>query len=85
MALTIKWKRGMFPKLMNSPAVHADLVARAGRIADAANRGAEGSEHVARTEKGKERARAAVITGNYRAIKAEAESANLTRAIDAGR
>lgn len=71
-----------YEALLKSAAVQADLLRRAEAIAEQAN--AEGL-HVVRSEVGANRARAAVITGDIEAMKAEARHRNLTRAIDAGR
>lgn len=71
-----------YEALLKDPAVLADLQRRAEAIAEAAN--AEGL-HVVRFEVGKNRARAAVITGDVKAMLAEANHQNLTRAIAAGR
>ena len=68
--------------LLTDPAVAADLRRRAEAIAAAAN---SDGLHVVRTEGGKTRARAAVITADVPAMVAEAKRHNLTRAVDAGR
>lgn len=84
MASTIKIKHHPkgYRQLLTAPAVAADLERRAEAIATAAN--AAGS-HVVRSEIGRNRARAAVITADVEAMKAEARNRNLTRAVDAGR
>ncbi len=70
-----------FNELRNSPAVVADLKARAEAIAAAAGDGFEVSGPGA----GKARARVRVYAATRQARVAEAEDAALTRAIDAGR
>lgn len=67
-------------KLLRSAEVQAELKRRADRIAAAAGPGMEAS-----VVAGANRARASVITGNARARRAEATTADLTRALDAGR
>lgn len=67
-------------EILRSPAVLADLEARARRIAAAAGPG-----HKVDSEVGTKRARAAVITETTEARRAEAKARTLTRAIDAGR
>jgi len=71
-----------YDQLLKDPAVQADLERRARSIAAVAN---AAGEHVVRSEVGKKRARAAVVTADIEAMKAEARTRNLTRAIDAGR
>ena len=72
-----------FDELLKSPEVQADLRRRAEAIAAAADGG--GGRHVVRTEVGKKRARAAVITADAQAMLTEARTQNLTRALAAGR
>lgn len=66
--------------ILRSEAVRADLVRRADNIAAAAGPG-----HIVDSQIGRNRARAAVITATFPAMRAEARDRNLTRAIDAGR
>jgi hypothetical protein len=67
-------------QLRQSAAVQADLKRRADRIAARAGPGMETSSQV-----GRNRARASVITATAEAMRNEATSRSLTRAIDAGR
>lgn len=67
-------------KLLESPAVKADLKRRADRIAAAAGPGFEAS-----VVSGRNRARASVITATPEARLAEARDHVLLRALDAGR
>lgn len=71
-----------YQQLLTAPAVAVDLRRRAEAIAAAAN--GDGL-HVVRSETGRTRARAAVVTADIPAMVAEAKRRNLTRAIDAGR
>ena len=80
MAVKIVLNRKGIGALLKSPEVQADLNARADRIARAAGEG-----HTVESTVGPQRARAAVITTTFDAMRAEAENRNLTRAIDAGR
>lgn len=82
MALRIEWNRNAIKDLLRSPEVRADLERRAAAIKARAD---GPGEHIVDSQIGRNRARASVRTGDYKAAKAEAESANLTRAIDAGR
>jgi hypothetical protein len=66
--------------ILKSPGVLADLTARANRVASVAGPG-----HIVDSEIGPNRARASVRTDTFAAAKREAESRNLTRAIDAAR
>lgn len=76
-------RAGAIAELLRSPAVVEDLARRAEAIAATAN--AHGL-HVTRSEVGyKGRARAAVITADGHAIRAEAKDHNLTRALGSGR
>jgi arginine/ornithine N-succinyltransferase beta subunit len=79
-AVKFKLTRGALREIRNSPEVIADLEARAGRIAAAAGEGVE----VLPAEKGRNRARVAVITATFPAILAEAKDRTLTRALSAG-
>jgi hypothetical protein len=65
--------------LLKSPAVQADLLARARRIASAAGPGMEASSMVGRT-----RARASVITATPEAMLAEAKTRRLSSSLQAG-
>lgn len=67
-------------QIRQSQGVLADMAARAERIAALAGPGMEAGASVGAT-----RARASVITATYEAMRAEASSRALTRAIDAGR
>lgn len=67
-------------ELLRSEAVRRDLERRAQNIAAAAGPG-----HIVDSQIGRNRARAAVITATFDAMRAEARDRNLTRAIDAGR
>jgi hypothetical protein len=67
-------------ELLRSPEVLADLSARAHRIANAAGDGMEVD-----AELGRVRARATVFTATFEAMRAEATTRALTRAVDAGR
>lgn len=82
----VRHKKKGYRQLLTSPEVRADLVARSERIAEAADRNSGGGTHVTRIRaSGVKRARAAVITGDYKAVRGEAADASLTRAVDAGR
>lgn len=80
--VTVKHNSKGYAELLKHPNVLADLERRAEAIAATAN--SEGL-HVVRSEIGPNRARAAVITGDIQAMRAEANHHNLTRAVDAGR
>ncbi len=80
MRTKLKFKRNWARDLMRSPGVLADLERRAANVAAAAGPG-----HEVRSEVGKIRPRAAVVTARVQAIRAEAESKNLTSALDAGK
>lgn len=84
MAAKIKFNAAGFKALLSAPGVAADIERRAQAIARAAD--GDGA-HIVDTgiTRGGGRFRAAVITADYRAIAAEANRHNLTRAIDAGR
>ena len=75
-----KLRREAIRELLTSPQVEAELRRRAERVAAEAGPG-----HVVDSQRGKRRARAAVITANTEAIVAEARTRNLTRALNAGR
>lgn len=80
MSVKVKLNRRGMAALLKAPGVLDDLERRANRVATTAGEG-----HVVRAEIGRTRARAAVITSTYAAIRAEAADRNLTRAFDAGR
>ena len=80
MTVRLRFNRKGFDELLKSDEVLADLKRRAEAIARAAGPG-----HGVRSEVGRNRARAAVVTETYDAMRAEAEDRALTRAIDAGR
>lgn len=69
-----------FRALRNDPAVVADLERRARAVASAAGPGFEAS-----AQKGKNRARASVITGTLEARREQAKSNVLQRALNSGR
>lgn len=68
-------------ELLRSPSVAADLKRRADNVAAAA--GGDGLEYHVHSEVGKNRARAAVVTGDARTAAVEARDHRLARAIDA--
>lgn len=73
-----------FREIRNSSKVVQDLQERAERIASAANQG--GGEHkVLPPETHGERARVAVVTADFEAIKDEYRNNNLTRSFQNGR
>lgn len=74
-----------FNALRRSPEVIADLTSRANAIAQAAEAGADGAQFDVDNVTSAVRGRVRVSTANYKARKAEAVDAALTRAIDAGR
>lgn len=76
----VKLNKAGVRELLRSAEVEADLVSRARRIASAA-----GSGHEVQSGKGRNRARAEVVTATFDAMREEAMNRNLTRAIDAGR
>lgn len=78
----IVFNKGAVYELITSPEIMADITRRAEAIADAAN--ADG-HHVVHVEIGKRRPRAAVVTADFKAARAEANRQNLTRALGAGR
>lgn len=80
MAFKVKLNRRGVESILKSERVQADLRARASRIAAAAGPGMVASVGV-----GRNRARAAIITGTEAARDAEARDRALTRALDAGR
>ncbi len=80
----IKFHYDGFDALRKSPEVKAELLRRGQAIAAAAEADGGGLIHVNETE-GKKRARVTVVTGDYEAMRAEAETRSLSRALDAGR
>lgn len=70
-------------QLLKSGEIQADLARRAAAIATAA--GASGGEFGHEANVGANRARASVWTEDFEAMRAEATSRALTRAVDAGR
>lgn len=80
MVVKIVLNRKGVRELLRSQEVLADLEDRANRIASSA-----GDGHAVSAEVGTVRARASVRTDTLEAAKAEAETRDLTRAIDAGR
>jgi hypothetical protein len=80
MAFKVTLNEANIGRLLTSPAVQADLLRRARKIAAAAGPGMEPSVQVGRT-----RARGSVITATRKAREAEARDRALTRALDAGR
>lgn len=81
MALKIKWNNSAFREIRLLPAVDADVQDRADRIADAAGAGYEAR----RTDNPRNRARAAVVTTNRRAMLDNARHQTLLRSLDSGR
>ena len=77
----IKWNNPAFREIRTLPAVDADMQSRADRVAAAAGSGYEAK----RTANPRNRARAAVVTTSYRAIRENARNNTLLRALDAGR
>ena len=84
MAVRIKFDRAGFRALLNDPGVAADLRRRAEAIASSAD-GASGGVHVVRSETGGARARAAVVTADVQAIRAESRGHTLSSSLAAGR
>lgn len=70
-------------ELLRSPQVAADLAVRAQRVAAAASDSS--AKYNVHSEIGRNRARAAVVTGNIEAMVVEAREHRLARAIDAAR
>ena len=77
----ITWNRDAFRQIRLLPEVDADMQSRAARVAAAAGSGYEAK----RTDAPRNRARAAVVTTSYRAIRENARNNTLLRALDAGR
>lgn len=73
-----------FDAVRKSPEVRAELLRRGQAIAAAAESNGGGTIHVNESE-GKSRARVTVVTGDYQAMKSEAENRSLSRSLDAGR
>lgn len=73
-----------FDALRKGPEVSAELLRRGQAIAAAAEADGGGTVHVNELQ-GKKRARVTVVTGDYEAMKAEAENRSLSRSLDAGR
>jgi hypothetical protein len=78
--MKVKLNRAGMAKLLREPGVLADLERRARAIANAAGEG-----HEVHAEQGRTRARAAVVTTSFEAMRKEATDRNLLRAFDAGR
>lgn len=81
--ITIKHHSKAYKALLQSPEVLGLVEDIADDIATTADIG--GGTHRVDSQVGPQRARAAVITDDFEAIRAESESGNLTRSIDAGR
>ena len=79
--MKIKWNRAAFREIRTLPAVDADMQSRAERVASAAGSGYEAK----RTDNPRNRARAAVVTTSYRAIRENARHQTLLKSLDAGR
>jgi hypothetical protein len=77
----IKWNRDAFRQVRLLPEVAADVHGRAERIAVAAGDGYEAFP----TQAPRSRARAAVVTTSFRAIRENARNQTLLRHLDAGR
>ena len=78
---TLKLNGNAVRSLLKSPQVEADLARRAHKVAAAAGPG-KWNVH---SEVGRNRARAVVVTGDFKARIREARTRALTRAIDAAR
>jgi hypothetical protein len=87
----IKLNGAGYAAIRKDPKVMADLERRAKAIADRARANAGGGEFVVHSgnvggnSMRSGRARVAVVTADYDAIRAEARTKALTRALDAGR
>lgn len=79
--IRLEFKRDAFRELRTSPAVVADVTARAEAVAAAAGDGFE----VLPVPSPRNRARALVGTTSYEAMKKNAEENTLLRSLDAGR
>lgn len=80
MALVIRWNMAAFKELRRHPAIDAELLSRAQKIADKAGRGIAALPGVGRT-----RSRAAAVTINGVGIGREHNGHVLLKAIDAGK
>lgn len=80
MTIKVDIKRAGIRRLLKEPGVAADLARRARSVAAAAGPG-----HGVRTDTGRNRVRAAVVTESFPAMRKEATARNLTRAVDAAR
>ena len=78
-----KWNSSGIRKLLRSPEIQADMVARAEKIAAAA--GGDTIGFFAGSEVQKNRARGFVVAGWYQARAAEERGHALSGAVDAGR
>lgn len=78
--MKIRWKVAGFRALRTSPGVTRDIAARAEVIAFACGPG-----FVARSNTGRNRSRAAVITADARAIRRNARDNTIMRNLNAGR
>lgn len=76
----IKWNRRAFQELRREPGVEAELIKHARAIRDRANTGSSGG-YVAEPGSGRTRARAAVITGDIKAIRDNAKRNTLLRSL----
>lgn len=83
--LRIELNHAGMAELLKCEGVQADLLARAGRIAEAASAGGMNGTFGHNVQVGRNRARALVFTDDADAMVAEAKDRILTRAIDAGR
>lgn len=83
MPFVFKENRAGIAEIARSAAVVADLRARAERVAAKAS--SDDAEYHVHTEVGRRRARAAVVTGNFKAMLAEHREHRLASAIDAAR
>lgn len=80
MAAKIRWNLPAFRKLRTDPAVQADILRRAEKIAEAAGDGFKAVQSPARN-----RARAAVVAVTPEAVARNARDQSLLKALDAGR
>lgn len=81
----IKFHHEGFDAVRKSPEVRAELLRRGQAIATAAESASNGGVHHVNERENKSRARVTVVTGDYAAIKGEAENRSLSRSLDAGR
>ena len=77
----IKWNNAAFREIRLLPEVDRDMQDRAERVASAAGAGYEAK----RTDNPRNRARAAVVTTSYRAIRENARNNTLLRSLQAGK